>query len=87
MQFAKLAPPSGEKTVGVTSSGSIQPIRGLGTDVALVSSMVFVAQFVLNIFIGSVVHVTGSPTTVMYAAAILSACGAACASRVTYVDV
>lgn len=61
-------------------------MRGLGTDIAVVSSMVFLAQFLLSAVMGSIVHVTGSTTVVVVAAAFLSFCGAACATQVTYLD-
>lgn len=58
-------------------------IRGLGTDIALVSSMVFLAQFVLSSCMGSIMHACGS-TSVVVAAALLSFCGALTAFKVTY---
>ncbi|XP_046551030.1 proton-associated sugar transporter A-like isoform X2 [Haliotis rubra] len=64
-----------------------QQVRGLGTDVALISSMVFLAQFLLSVSIGSIIHAVGSTTAVIVAAAILSFCGAITATQVTYFDV
>ena len=61
-------------------------VRGLGTDVALVSSMVFLAQFLLSLFMGTMVHFTGSTVTIVIVAAILSFCGAICATQVTYLN-
>ena len=61
-------------------------IRGLGNDVALVSSMVFLAQFLLSLFMGTLVHLTGSTVTIVVAAAVLSFCGAMAATQVTYLD-
>lgn len=59
--------------------------RGLGTDIALVSSMMFPAQLLLSLFAGPLVRVFGgSPTVIMYGAALVSACGALCATFVTY---
>ncbi|XP_077525181.1 membrane-associated transporter protein-like [Amblyomma americanum] len=59
--------------------------RGLGTDIALVSSMMFPAQLLLSLCAGPMVRVFGgSPTVIMYGAALVSACGALCATRVTY---
>jgi len=49
-----------------------------------VSSMVFVAQFVVSAFMGAIVDAVGSPVVVMIAASILSLCGAVSASKVTY---
>ena len=59
-------------------------IRGLGTDVAIVSSMVFIAQFVLSTFAGSVVEATGSTVAVILMAAIFSFLGSVCATQVLY---
>lgn len=61
-------------------------VRGLGTDVALVSSMVFLAQFILSLCMGSLVHLAGSTVTIVIAASVLSFCGAVCATQVTYLD-
>ena len=61
-------------------------IRGLGTDVALVSSMVFLAQFILSLCMGSLVHFAGSTVTIVIAASVLSFCGSVCATQVTYLD-
>lgn len=59
--------------------------RGLGTDIALVSSMMFPAQLLLSLCAGPMVRVFGgSPTVIMYGASLVSACGAVCATRVTY---
>lgn len=59
--------------------------RGLGTDVALVSSMMFPAQILLALSAGQLVRLAGgSPTAIMCAASALSACGAFTATRVTY---
>lgn len=59
--------------------------RGLGTDIALVSSMMFPAQLLLSLGAGPLVRLAGgSPTVIMCAAAVVSACGAICATRVTY---
>ncbi|WAR04783.1 S45A2-like protein, partial [Mya arenaria] len=55
-------------------------VRGLGTDVALVSSMVFLAQFLLSLFMGSLVHLAQSTVPIVIAATILSFCGAVCAT-------
>ncbi|KAG8231465.1 hypothetical protein J437_LFUL000182 [Ladona fulva] len=61
-------------------------VRGLGTDVAIVSSMVFLAQLTLSCFMGSLVAAVGSTTTVVAVAATLSFCGALIATQVTYLD-
>ncbi|XP_063229088.1 proton-associated sugar transporter A [Bacillus rossius redtenbacheri] len=66
--------------------GGVARPRGLGTDVAIVSSMVFLAQFSLSMLMGQVVSAAGSTTAVVAAAALLSLCGALAATRVMYAD-
>ncbi|XP_064644201.1 proton-associated sugar transporter A-like [Lineus longissimus] len=61
-------------------------IRGLGTDVAVVSSMVFVGQVVLSCGMGSLVHVTGSTVTIVWSSAVLSLIGSLVACKVMYLD-
>ncbi|KAL6424007.1 hypothetical protein ACFW04_009728 [Cataglyphis niger] len=61
-------------------------VRGLGTDVAIVSSMVFLAQFLLSCCLGTIVNLTGSTTAVVYVASFLAMCGAASATRIMYLD-
>ena len=63
-----------------------QQIRGLGTDVAIVSSMVFLAQFIQALCIGSLVAAFGSTVTVVAAASFLAFCGAVSATQVEYLD-
>ncbi|CAG7659647.1 unnamed protein product [Allacma fusca] len=60
--------------------------RGLGTDVAIVSSMVFLAQMTQAVILGSVVTAAGTPTAIVYAAAIFASCGALAATKVLYLD-
>ncbi|XP_043211013.1 proton-associated sugar transporter A-like [Amphibalanus amphitrite] len=74
------AAPSGSEAV------QTQQVRGLGTDVAIVSSMVFLAQFVLSLCVGSIVTAAGTTTMVVVLAAVLSTCGAITATQVTYLD-
>ncbi|CRK90613.1 CLUMA_CG004315, isoform A [Clunio marinus] len=50
--------------------------RGIGTDVAIVSSMVFLAQFILSCAMGQIVSITQTTTAVVSTAAFLSFCGA-----------
>lgn len=61
-------------------------IRGLGTDIAIVSSMVFLAQFILSLCMGSIVKWSGTTTAVISTASFLSFCGAICASKVMYLN-
>lgn len=59
-------------------------IRGLGTDVAIVQSMVFVAQFCLSLCMGSIVQAVGSTVAVVVSACILSFLGSLMATQVLY---
>lgn len=61
-------------------------VRGIGTDVGIVSSMVFLAQFILSLSMGSIIRMVSSTTAVIVAASVLSFCGAVSASFVTYLD-
>merc|ERR1719333_254816 len=51
-------------------------VRGIGTDVAIVSAMVFLAQFILSSLMGSLVQFIGSTVAVVICASVLSFCGA-----------
>lgn len=77
-QFNESSPEDGD--------GATIQVRGLGTDVAVVSSMVFLAQFILSTFLGSIIDLVDSTVTVVVAAAILSFLGAISASQVMYLD-
>lgn len=61
-------------------------IRGLGTDVALVSSMVFLAQFILSMCMGTIVTVTGTTTAVVSVASTLALFGSISATQIMYLD-
>lgn len=61
-------------------------LRGLGTDVAIVSSMVFLAQFILSLCMGTIISWTGTTAAVVGVAAFLSFCGAISATQVLYLD-
>lgn len=63
-----------------------EQLRGLGTDVAIVSSMVFLAQFLLSFWMGIIVSVSGTTTSVVVVASILAVIGSICASRIMYLD-
>lgn len=60
--------------------------RGLGTDLSLVSSMVFVAQFILSFIIGPLMKLIGTKTVVIYAAALLSFMASITSNKLLYVD-
>ncbi|XP_067118982.1 membrane-associated transporter protein [Centruroides vittatus] len=61
-------------------------VRGIGTDVAVVGSMVFLAQFILSSCMGTIVDACGSSVATVWASAILSFCGALSATQVMYLD-
>ncbi|XP_017467325.1 PREDICTED: proton-associated sugar transporter A-like [Rhagoletis zephyria] len=61
-------------------------VRGLGTDIAVVSSMVFLAQFILSICMGTIVRISGTTTAVVSTASFLSFCGAIAATKIMYLD-
>ncbi|CAF4490035.1 unnamed protein product, partial [Rotaria magnacalcarata] len=58
----------------------------IGTDVAVVSSMVFLAQLCLSSTMGTFVHLAGSTAMITIVASILSICGAISATQVLYPD-
>lgn len=60
--------------------------RGLGTDVAIVGSMVFLAQFILSMGMGSIISWSGTTTAVASVASFLAFCGALSAYFVVYLD-
>jgi len=61
-------------------------VRGIGTDIAIVSCMVFLAQFILSLCMGTIVAKAGSTVAVVAMASILSFCGAISANFVTYME-
>jgi hypothetical protein len=66
--------------------GECEMKRGLGTDLSIVSSMVFVAQFILSFFIGSLIKLLGTKTVVVYAASVFSSCAAVSSTKLYYLD-
>lgn len=63
----------------------LKKTRGLGTDVAVISSMMFVAQIIISLTIGKVIKIIGT-SAVIYAASLFSVCAALMASQVLYMD-
>lgn len=61
-------------------------LRGLGTDVAIVSSMVFLAQFILSMCMGTIVSYSGTTTAVVAVASCLAFFGAISATQIMYLD-
>ncbi|CAB0036072.1 unnamed protein product [Trichogramma brassicae] len=89
MPYLLIAHYHAENTFAVDAHGaSIQEssVRGLGTDVAIVSSMVFLAQFLLSCVLGTIVSVSGTTTAVVCVASTLAACGALAATQIMYLD-
>lgn len=60
--------------------------RGLATDIAVVGGMIFVAQIIVSLGIGSFISWLGSTTAVIYAAGTCSLLAAISASQVVYMD-
>jgi len=58
--------------------------RGLATDIAIVGSMLFVAQFTVSLSIGTFIEWIGSTTAVMFAASIFAALASISALKVQY---
>ena len=63
-----------------------EQVRGIGTDVGIVSSMVFLAQFILSLSMGSIINAFQTTTVVVIAASVLSFCGSVSACFVTYLE-
>merc|ERR1719445_1716376 len=74
------------KEAGESSTPYSDQVRGIGTDIAIVSCMVFLAQFILSSLMGSIVASSGSTVAVIVCAAVLSFCGAISANFVSYLD-
>lgn len=58
--------------------------RGLGTDIAIVGSMLFVGQFTVSLSVGYFVTFLGSTTAIMYAASGFAFLAALSALKVVY---
>lgn len=89
MPYLLVAHYHASSTFEVTAEGeAIQSgrVRGLGTDVAIVSSMVFLAQFLLSCCLGTIVSKSGTTTAVVCVASTLAACGAISATQIMYLD-
>ncbi|XP_067936836.1 solute carrier family 45 member 4-like [Watersipora subatra] len=67
-------------------AGSNAKLRGLGTDIAIVSSMVFAGQFTLSLFIGALLHAASTTTVIPVTASVFSLCGAITALKVEYLS-
>ncbi|KAI8434019.1 hypothetical protein MSG28_012170 [Choristoneura fumiferana] len=69
-----------------SEGGGCSEERGLGTDVAVVSSCVFVAQLLVSVLMGLAVKASGSTAAVVAVAAALAAAAAVSATKITYLD-
>ncbi|CAH0554062.1 unnamed protein product [Brassicogethes aeneus] len=89
MPYLLIAHYHAKGTFELTSEGEekvCSQIRGIGTDVAIVSSMVFLAQFILSICMGTIVSVSGTTTAVVSVASLLAFFGAISATKVMYLE-
>ncbi|GBP09882.1 hypothetical protein EVAR_92433_1 [Eumeta japonica] len=68
------------------AGGGCGAARGLGTDVAVVSSCVFVAQLAVSVAVGAAVRLASSTAAVVAIAAALAAVAAILAQKITYLD-
>ncbi|XP_055532662.1 proton-associated sugar transporter A-like [Wyeomyia smithii] len=60
--------------------------RGFGADVSVMSSMLFLAQLIISLAIGSIIDAVGSTTVVIYSASLFSFLAAIAASQVLYME-
>uniref|UniRef100_A0A182QBB5 Major facilitator superfamily (MFS) profile domain-containing protein n=1 Tax=Anopheles farauti TaxID=69004 RepID=A0A182QBB5_9DIPT len=60
--------------------------RGFGADVSLMSSMLFLAQLIISLAIGSIIDAVESNVVVIFSASIFSLVAALTASQVVYMD-
>ncbi|KAL5285366.1 hypothetical protein ACFFRR_007219 [Megaselia abdita] len=59
--------------------------RGLGTDIAVVGSMVFIGQLIMSLCIGYFINYIGSTSAVIYASSFLSFCACISSLFVLYI--
>lgn len=60
--------------------------RGLATDIAVVGGMIFVAQIIVSLGIGSLIQALGTTSAVIYTAGICSFLAALTSTQVVYMD-
>ncbi|XP_035788998.1 proton-associated sugar transporter A-like isoform X1 [Anopheles albimanus] len=60
--------------------------RGLATDIAVVGGMIFVAQIIVALGMGSLVTAFGTTSVVVFSASICSALAGLCATQIVYMD-
>lgn len=63
----------------------LKQTRGLGTDVAIISSMVFIAQIIVSLSVGPLVSWMGTTSAILYVSTFLSFLAAIAAMFVLYV--
>lgn len=63
----------------------LKQARGLGTDVAIISSMVFIAQLIVSLSVGPLVAWMETTCAILYASTFLSFAAAIAAMFVLYV--
>lgn len=61
-------------------------IRGLGTDVSILHSMIFVGQMIVSFTSGPLINLINSVQAVIYAAGAFAALSAISASQIVYMD-
>lgn len=61
-------------------------IRGVGTDVSILHSMIFVGQIIVSLTSGPLIALIDSVRAVIYAAGIFACVSAVAASRIVYMD-
>ncbi|XP_064627821.1 solute carrier family 45 member 4-like [Lineus longissimus] len=71
---------------GMFNDAAGKSSRGLGTDVALVTSMLFLAQIVISLCMGAMIHATGSTITIPVTSAITGSIGVILSSQITHLD-
>lgn len=61
-------------------------IRGVGTDVAILHSMIFVGQMIVSLTSGPLISLIDSVRAVIYAAGLFAGLSAISASQIVYMD-
>lgn len=61
-------------------------IRGLGTDVSIIHSMIFIGQMIVSLTSGPLISLINSVQAVIYAAGVFAAISAISASQIVYMD-
>lgn len=61
-------------------------VRGVGTDVSILHSMIFVGQMIVSLTSGPLIGLTSSVHAVIYAAGIFACFSAIAATQILYMD-